>query len=193
MVALHRLALVLVVLALGTLCGVGPAQAHSRLVSSDPAEGAALVQPPASATLVFSEALVELGAGAELTGPGGSVPVAIEVSGVSLVARWDGALAPGAYSLAWRVTSADGHPISGTLAFSVTGSATAEPVSSDEPTNRAIAPADTPSSSASALNSAGEPADDPGAGNSWLLLVVAAVAAAGAALGVVVWTRSRRT
>ena len=116
---------VLVVLAVVTaLLGLGaPASAHTRLVSTTPPDGAVLEQQPSSLELTFSEQLISLGSGAELSGPDGVAQTSFDVTGQSLVVAVARPLPAGEYALAWRVTSADGHPVSGTLGFTVAQSA----------------------------------------------------------------------
>jgi copper transport protein len=97
------------------------AQAHSLLIGSDPAEGAALPGPPAAITLRFNEA-VRLTAirlfGADgiewpLQRPRDMAPRAEHGAGLAR------ALSPGHWRVVWRAISADGHEIGGTLRFSL--------------------------------------------------------------------------
>ncbi|MFL6022819.1 MAG: copper resistance CopC/CopD family protein, partial [Marmoricola sp.] len=111
-------ALLLALVGLGLLAG--PASAHTELLGSDPAAGAVVPQAPDQVTLTFNEPIrvvaraVHLftAEGAELRSPATSVDSRVLVD-------LPGALAPGSYTLAWRVISADGHPVSGALVFSV--------------------------------------------------------------------------
>ncbi|MGH7589467.1 MAG: copper resistance CopC family protein, partial [Gemmatimonadota bacterium] len=108
----------------------GPAAAavHAHLVSSSPAAGDTLRQPPGEIRLVFSESVEAVMAGIRLVRSDGSI--------LELVARADPtdvrvvvaplpALDAGGYRVAWRVVSADGHAVSGDYAFYVEGSGTA--------------------------------------------------------------------
>jgi putative copper export protein/methionine-rich copper-binding protein CopC len=101
----------------------GPLAAHLYLVSSDPADGAALSAVPRELRLRFSEpaelALTQL----ELLGPDGPVrlgepTIAADDPNV-VIYRVEGALTAGPYTISWRTTSADGHPVRGRLAFSI--------------------------------------------------------------------------
>ncbi|WP_298455653.1 copper resistance protein CopC [uncultured Cellulomonas sp.] len=123
---------VLVLLAaLLTLAGLaGPAAAHDALTGSTPADGESVATPPASVDLVFTDVPLAIGTQIEVTGPDGQVvsegdPQVVDTT-VSQPLAAD--LPAGEYSVAWRVTSGDGHPISGALTFTAAGgTAPAEP------------------------------------------------------------------
>ncbi|MFJ8165786.1 copper resistance CopC/CopD family protein [Streptomyces sp. NPDC096136] len=117
------LALLAAVFAL-IVAGAVPALAHAGLSGSDPADGAVLNGAPRQVTLTFTESV---------TFPEDSVRVlspenrrmnpepAQHADGKDNTARVrlsDGP-ARGTYTVAWRVVSADGHPISGAFVFSV--------------------------------------------------------------------------
>ena len=116
-----------VVLLRGILAGLvltvlvaGPASAHAALVGSDPAEGASLTAAPATATLTFNE---NVGNGQlAVQAPDGSTVAVADVRATDnrLTATIDDAGQRGTYSLSYRVVSADGHPVTGTIAFDVT-------------------------------------------------------------------------
>jgi putative copper export protein/methionine-rich copper-binding protein CopC len=98
-----------------------PAAAHQQLVSASPAEGASLSRVPGEIRLTFNQDVDVALAGLRLVGPGGEIALApLEVPadepGV-LLARIRGALAAGAYSVEWRVTGDDGHPVRGEYRF----------------------------------------------------------------------------
>ncbi|MDO9380145.1 MAG: copper resistance protein CopC [Nocardioidaceae bacterium] len=107
--------------ALTVVGGAAPAGAHAVLVSSDPVDGATMAAEPSEVSLTFNEPVsspaylvVESPDGTELTSGEAEV-----VDGtVSHQVRASGQA--GRYRLAYRVVSADGHPISGTLHYAVT-------------------------------------------------------------------------
>ena len=126
------------------LVGAGTASAHARLLSSDPADGTSLDAAPETISLTFNE---EVG-GAEFStvtvvGPDGtnyqSGP--LTVSGSSLSSAVSPLGAAGAYQIGYRVISADGHPITGSVAFTLTtdgpGAATTAPATSAQATTEA--------------------------------------------------------
>ena len=147
------------VLAAGALAT--PAAAHDSLVSADPADGAALAEPPAAIVLEFSGDILDLNPALELEDPQGAV---VEV-GAALVdgatVTWELAdpesLLAGEYAVVWAVTSQDGHPIDGSFGFTVDGSwAPAEPspeATEAEPTEAA------PSDAAPTEPTAAEPSE----------------------------------
>lgn len=120
-------AVVLVLItALGAVLGA-PAQtarAHAQLLSSDPANGARLDEAPAEITMRFSEGLILVTDGIRLLGPQGPVKLPGKVRIDPAVAQQvivplPAELGPGVYTVAWRVVSADSHPIHGALVFGV--------------------------------------------------------------------------
>ncbi|QAY63903.1 copper resistance protein CopC [Xylanimonas allomyrinae] len=192
-----------------------PAGAHDRLVSSDPADGAALDAVPAAITLTFNDEV--LGTGAQVVVTAGGADVAAQpaqVEGTTVVSALPPDAPGGAYHVAWRVVSADGHPIEGTFAFTVATSGASEggPAAADPPAaadateqpSDATADPDADASAGSATGPTGgqtEPADaaagpgdagSAGGSRAWVWGVVgAAVVATGAAS--VVGARRRRT
>ena len=114
-------------LALAAAIGwAAPASAHTALVSSSPAAGAT-VEAPASVSLTFNEALLDIGAQiVVLDAEGGDHATGDVFFPEPSTVRVDVApLGPGSYTAQWRVVSADGHPIEGSLPFTV---ATVAPV-----------------------------------------------------------------
>ncbi|WP_314037625.1 copper resistance protein CopC [Dietzia sp. CH92] len=101
------------------------AAAHSVLLSVDPQDGSQLDASPEEIVLTFNEevnqnfASVAVTAGDDRTNRVTGEPV---VEGDTVTARVDD-LAPGAYTVGYRVTSADGHVVSGSSVFTVAGDA----------------------------------------------------------------------
>ena len=101
---------------------VGPP--HATLVSSEPAANAVLVTSPPRLRLVFSEPIEARLSSVVLASSGGleeRLAVTADPRDVHAVAGPLRLLAPGSYRLLWRVVSADGHPVSGSLPFTVAG------------------------------------------------------------------------
>lgn len=106
------------------------AQAHPRLVSSNPPANAT-VQSTSVVTLSFSERLMTglSGADVAMTGmPGMTNHAAMPVSGVqtsvgkdgkTLIARFAHPLSRGTYKVDWHAVSADTHRINGSITFTV--------------------------------------------------------------------------
>ena len=124
-------AMSLLLIALGaaafTVIGAGGASAHSELVASTPADGAETAEPPRDIALTFNQDIVDTFTQAALTGPDGQAsPLSPVTSGrtVTVPVPAEAAARPaGRWTLTYRVTSADGHPISGTIAFVTTTTA----------------------------------------------------------------------
>ena len=105
-----------------------PARADAALVSSDPAPGAVLTTVPEAVTFTFNEALQ--GRFTTVTVNGGAVAVpAASTTGATVSQPLPATLAPGGYTVAYRVVSADGHPISGQVSFTVSAPRSTAPVS----------------------------------------------------------------
>ena len=98
-----------------------PAFAHAEFLGSAPASGSHLSSMPGKITLRFGENLSDLsGANAIVVmGPGGEEISQGEVSIMDTSAARDlkATSKAGTYHVAYRVLSADGHPVSGELDF----------------------------------------------------------------------------
>lgn len=109
-------------LAAGLVLGAAPsASAHDRLVGSDPESGAVLEAVPAEAVLTFSSEVQELGTVLELRDAAGEPAGggATSVEGRDVVLPVPPELEGGDYTVVYRVTSSDGHPISGEVPFTL--------------------------------------------------------------------------
>ena len=159
------------------------AWAHNALVSTSPGEGTTLTKPPSSIVLTFNEPVIATGTKVLVTGPEGSV-AAGEPKLVDTTVEQGllPELSAGEYTVEWRVTSADGHPINGEFSFAVrTGSAgtsTPTPVPTTEGTGSPSAPSPSQIASASApptpvATPSGGPVDQaPSRSGWWWLLAV---------------------
>nr|WP_246256153.1 copper resistance CopC family protein [Isoptericola halotolerans] len=101
-----------------------PASAHNYVVSTDPAEDEDATTAVEEVSVTFNDVVLDLGRDAttvDVTGPDGrhhavacpelsdeTVSVPVELGG------------PGEYRVAWRIVSADGHPVSGDFTFTYT-------------------------------------------------------------------------
>ena len=100
-----------------------PAWAHDVLLHTQPTAGAALANVPVTVVLTFGEPALALGTAVEILGPAGDVASGPPVLVGSTVREAVRAGAPaGGYTVRWRVTSADGHPVSGAFTFTARGS-----------------------------------------------------------------------
>ncbi|MBX8691824.1 copper resistance protein CopC [Mycobacterium sp. 20091114027_K0903767] len=116
-------------LAASALVGAPAASAHAARVAAEPAEGAALTTSPARVSATFNEALQPAFANMTVVGPDnnlwseGDPSVAGAVLSVGVRP-----LGPtGTYTVNYRVTSADGHVVSGSWSFDLTVAGTGTP------------------------------------------------------------------
>jgi methionine-rich copper-binding protein CopC len=178
------------------LLPAGPAAAHSDLKSSDPADGATLVEAPAAVSFTFNEQLLAQGNAVVLTElmTGTRLEVGpVEVDGETVSVDWPERSGAGQYRAAYRVVSADGHPIDGSITFTVESSgespwptaqsspSEATPSAEQSPTTGATPTDGTPSPVAVATPTSPAPDDtDPGV-LAWVLgLGVVVLVGAGA-------------
>ncbi len=114
-----------------------PASAHAALVATDPADGAVLEESPARFTLTFSEPVSPLVL--TLVDPDGKTQTltSFRENGQTVEIDPPQRLANGTHVLSYRVISADGHPVGGSVLFSV-GAASAEPPAAAEPVDQAL-------------------------------------------------------
>lgn len=97
------------------------ASAHDRLITSDPADGASVQVSPDAITLTFSDTPLDVSPVVRVTGADGTVvfdgpPTLVDATATATLEQ---PLAAGTAQVAWRVVSADGHPIEGTFSFTV--------------------------------------------------------------------------
>lgn len=149
----------LTVLALASLLvligGAGPAQAHTELVGSSPADGDRLTEPPEMIELTFNEAVRPELATVALSVAGraserlrveqGETPsTLVALVPVDLRATGGGDLA---WTLAYRVSSDDGHPVEGMVEFQAPASEVLSPTpTASAPTASTTSPSTTSAS-----------------------------------------------
>jgi methionine-rich copper-binding protein CopC len=123
-------ALVACALGLLALVGAGSASAHAVRVATDPAPDTALAKGPPRVSATFNEQLQTTFAAMTVVGPDGNLwsnGAAPQVQGavVSVELRPLGPV--GTYTVNYRVTSADGHVVSGAWSFRLTEAGTGTP------------------------------------------------------------------
>lgn len=113
-------ALVLIVAAVSALALASPALAHDQLVTSSPVDGSRLTQAPATVRLRFAEPVDPRLTTVAVSGPHGELRVAEpHTSGAVVLQRLPREAPVGTYSVAYRVVSGDGHPVTGMIRFDV--------------------------------------------------------------------------
>lgn len=146
------------------------ASAHAARIAADPAENTALTAGPQRVSATFNEQMQPEFAAMTVVGPDGNLWSSGEpqVQGAVLSVGVRPLGPAGTYTVNYRVTSADGHPVSGSWTFRLSVAATGTPGPS------AAKPA--------------EPAGDGGI-PVWPFLIAAAAIIGGGIL----WTARRRT
>ncbi|GIG58559.1 hypothetical protein Lfu02_29310 [Longispora fulva] len=128
-------ALVVVALAFtGLLATAAPAAAHSTLEGSSPTDGAIVKQQITEVSLRFNEGVDGRFSTVVVNGPGN---VSYSVGDLSVtdntVSQPVHPLKSGDYKVAWRVVSADGHPVTGAFGFTAAIPGDQEPSEGPKP------------------------------------------------------------
>ncbi|WP_102144915.1 copper resistance CopC family protein [Mycobacterium hubeiense] len=122
-------ALVGVALTVAALAGAGVAAAHATRIATDPVENAVLTESPQRVSATFNEQLQSAFAAMTVVGPDGNVwsegDPQVQGAVISVGVR---PLGPaGTYTVNYRLTSADGHVVSGSWSFSLSVAGTGTP------------------------------------------------------------------
>ena len=192
-----RVSLIAVLTALAAVVFAGPAAAHDVLLSSDPADGSTVQTAPPSVTLTFDQPVQNFEPVVTVTGPDGqSYQSGSPTVDSTVVTNAVGPLtAAGEYVIAYRVVSADGHPVVGEVKFQFTGTpapaapsetASSGQISSGQISSVATAPA-TPAASASAPVSPAPATTAPTTGPTTVPVTTAAVAPTSSSSGLSGW------
>ena len=122
-------ALVAALVVATALAGAGIASAHATRIATDPAEGTELAEAPQRVSATFNEELQPEFAAMTVVGPDGNLWSAgdPQVKG-AVIGVGVRPLGPaGTYTVNYRVTSADGHPVWGSWSFRLTVALTGTP------------------------------------------------------------------
>jgi methionine-rich copper-binding protein CopC len=199
-VTVRRLFVALV--SVGLVAWPGTARAHTEVDFTLPTDGASVGEPVTEITVGFTEEVTLVGPGFEVLDPQGNVLTPFAVTDDDQVFRLqlDPPLGGGDVGVRYEVTSADGHVVSGSFAFTVSVPApttttapptTARPTtdaatttavevattttSDTDPTTQPTAETTTPIPTTVAVE------DDDGSSSTWIFLAVAGVIGIGAA------------
>lgn len=126
---LVAVSLLLAAVTIAATLTAGAASAHAARVSVEPAENAVLSVGPARVSATFNEQLQTTFAAMTVVGPDGNLWSSgqPQVQG-AVVGLGVGPLGPsGNYTVNYRVTSADGHVVSGSWSFRLTTPGTGTP------------------------------------------------------------------
>ncbi|WP_086823364.1 copper resistance CopC family protein [Allokutzneria sp. NRRL B-24872] len=175
---MRRALTALLVAGLALVLSAGPALAHNVLVDSSPKKDAQVESSPTELKLVFDQQVqaADLVNTVTLTGPGGTRWATdkpkVENNTVTVAAT---PLGPaGEYTIAFRILSADGHPVGDKLSFRLTKDGPGTPLSGAKPADSAT-PAPSGSEAATVTAVAGRQADSNGGFPVWVWFAGAAV------------------
>jgi hypothetical protein len=166
-----------------------PAAAHTRLIGSNPAEGAALATAPTRVELTFSE---PVGPGPlTVRGADGTAWTVSAPTGSGAVVAADVVPAgpAGVYTLDYEVTATDGHALRGTVTFSLT---TAVPAPTTTTTTTTTPPTTKGTPTGAPITDAVPVVEDQGLPQwAWWLIIVGGVVIVAAIAGGFVRARRR--
>ncbi|WP_416905567.1 copper resistance CopC family protein [Micromonospora echinospora] len=173
------------------LTPASPAAAHNTLQEATPARNARVTTPPGEITLRFMQKLDPDLTTITLTDDTGQeMPTGeVTVTGPTGTIAIDEPIANGTYTVAYRVVSADGHPVRGSYRFTV-----ADPTRTAGPTEAAspsVLPttAESPTATATPSPAASDSTDD---GPDTVVMVGAALLGVLALAGLALMLRRRR-
>ncbi|WP_165956129.1 copper resistance CopC family protein [Streptomyces hainanensis] len=165
-----------------TIASAPSAAAHTALTGSDPGENADLTAPPEQVTLTFNDPMRAEYSRVEVTlASGDSITTGtLTADGTGVVQPLDPQAPAGQYTVSYRVVSADGHPVSGSFAYTVTPPAAGKSRSTDPettpPDEEAAAPAEARAAEEASPAESGGGGPLPGAVVAVTLAVVGATA-----------------
>ncbi|GAA3997018.1 copper resistance protein CopC [Allokutzneria multivorans] len=167
----------LLVAGLALVLSAGPALAHNVLVDSSPKKNAQVEVSPTELKLVFDQQVqaADLVNTVTLTGPGdtrwATEKPKVENTTVTVPVA---PLGPaGEYTIAFRILSADGHPVGDKLSFRLTKDGPGTPLSNSKPDSAAPKPSGSEAATVTAV--AGRQADANGGIPVWVWFAGAAV------------------
>lgn len=120
------------------------AQAHAVLVSSDPVDGASVPDAPNRVILTFDEPVRLIpGAVQVISATGGRIDQGVrqQSGNTTVVLDLPPHLPRGSYTATWRLMSADGHEVSGSVSFGVQQAPEAPPEAHSVPSSSAASAA----------------------------------------------------
>ncbi|KNX39039.1 copper resistance CopC family protein [Luteipulveratus halotolerans] len=196
-----RARLLLLLAAVAAVLGLGApaASAHDVLISTSPKDGSTVATAPSKVTLTFNNPAIATGSVIQVKGPDGPVDEGKPQFVDHVVTQPLKAGAPaGDYTVTWRVTSVDGHPISGTFRFTATAAAagaSSEPTATPggaTATTQAVTGTSSPTAVPSAAPSSDAASDEPEDGRN-LLVTLVGLLVVGAIVGALVGLVRRRS
>ncbi|WP_404381649.1 copper resistance protein CopC [Knoellia locipacati] len=186
---IRGLSLLVLTTLLGLLAGVVPASAHSRLLSISPADGASVPGSPAEVVLTFNEEVNPEFVTVRVTDGEGTAVAGDDATAEGAVVKVPvtDPIPAGSYKVAYRVVSADAHPISGSTSFTVEGNPESSSTATGaSPSASSAAPSASGSPSSTALPDGSTGGDEPASAGTpvavWIAVFAALVGAVAATL-----------
>lgn len=137
MTGTRRIALVMAAIFAGLVAASGHARAHAALISTEPADGAVVAEAPPLLRLSFSEPVAPLVL--RLFQPDGSSVDLTDFRTRDAAVEIDlPDLPDGTSTLSWRVVSIDGHPVGGSVSFSIGAPSAGRPPGSASDTSGSV-------------------------------------------------------
>lgn len=119
---------------------VFPAAAHSQLVSTLPVDGTTVATPPTEVRFTFNENLMDGLTTLAIIDSAGNVVTSMSIAptGTEVALPWPADLGRGTWQVSYRVVSADGHPVSGAITFTVGAESPVSAESAPSATDRSV-------------------------------------------------------
>ena len=118
------------------LLNLNPAQAHTELISVEPATDQVMLTLPSEIKLTFGEAVLAEGTFASITTAAGSVETTVRVEAANVYVAIPADLVGPDVTISWKTVAADGHPLDGETVYKLAenrGEATPEVTTVEEP------------------------------------------------------------
>ena len=96
---------------------LNPAQAHTELVSVEPATDQVMLTLPPEIKLTFGESVIAEGTFASITTAAGSVETTVRVEAADVYVAIPADLIGPDVTIAWKTVAADGHPVDGKTVY----------------------------------------------------------------------------
>ena len=122
------------------LLNLNPAQAHTELISVEPATDQVMLTLPSEVKLTFGESVIAEGTFASITTAAGSVETTVRVEAADVYVAIPADLVGPDVTISWKTVAADGHPLDGETVYKlaeargeVTPEVTTEVTTMEEP------------------------------------------------------------
>ncbi|MFM1986327.1 MAG: hypothetical protein RIS18_544 [Actinomycetota bacterium] len=108
-----------VLLGISVLCifSLAPAQAHTELVSVEPATDQVMLTLPSEIKLTFGESVIAEGTFASVTTSSGSVETTVRVEAAEVYVSIPTDVVGPDITISWKTVAADGHPLDGEVVY----------------------------------------------------------------------------